>query len=165
MPGKIGKLEKFANSCSSWLNWVAGIALVGMLALIVADIIGAKLFKWPIPGGIEMVGFLVVVVITFAISQTQILHGHIEVEFLVSRLPETAQRAISGIVYSLGMVLFALLAWQSYGFGHILQMSGEVSMTQGIPFYPFVYSMAFCCIVVFLVLLMQCIMIMTKVQK
>jgi TRAP-type C4-dicarboxylate transport system permease small subunit len=165
MPGKIDKLEKFANSCSSWLNWVAGVALVGMLALIAADIIGAKLFKWPIPGGIEMVGFLGVVVVAFAIAQTQILHGHIEVEFLVTRLPETAQRAISGIVYSLGMVLFALLAWQSYDFGHILQISGEVSMTQGIPFYPVVYGIAICCIAVFLVLLVQFIRAVTKTKK
>ena len=165
MPGKVDKLEKFANSFSSGLNWIAGIALVGMLALIVADIIGAKLFKWPIPGGIEMVGFLGVVVIAFAISQTQILHGHIEVEFLVSRLPETAQRAISGIVYSLGMVLFALLTWQSYDFGHILQMSGEVSMTQGIPFYPVVYGIALCSIVVFLVLLVQFIRAVTKTKR
>jgi hypothetical protein len=48
-----------------------------------------------------------------------------------------------------------VLAWKSYDFGHILQVSGEVSMTQGIPFYPFIYGIAFCCISVFLVLLAQ----------
>ncbi len=164
MLSKIDRFEKLVNSFSSWLNWVAGFALVVMLVLIVADIIGAKLFKWPIPGGIEMVGFFGVLVVAFAIAQTQILHGHIEVEFLLARFPVTAQKVISGIIYSLGMVLFALLGWQSYEFGHILQVSGEVSMTQGIPFYPFVYSIAFCCIAVFLVLLIQCIRAVTRVS-
>ena len=129
--------------------------MAAMLILIVADIIAAKLFKWPIPGGIEIVGFLGVIVIAFSIAQTQVLRGHIEVELLVTRLPKTAQRVITTIVYSFGMVLFAVLAWKSYDFGHILQVSGEVSMTQGIPFYPFVYGIALCCISVFLVLLVQ----------
>lgn len=128
---------------------------MAMLVLVVADIIAAKSFRWPIPGGIEMVGFLGVVVIAFSIAETQLLHGHIEVEFLVARLPKTAQKAIGSIVYSFGMILFAVLAWKSYHFGQVLQASGEVSMTQEIPFYPFVYGMAFCCLSVFLVLLVQ----------
>jgi TRAP-type C4-dicarboxylate transport system permease small subunit len=165
MLGKIDKFEKFVNSLSNWLNWVAGAALVAMLALIVADIIGAKLFKWPIPGGIEMVGFLGVVVIAFAIAQTQTIHGHIEVEFLVTRLPQTARKVVAAIIYCLGMALFALLAWRSYDFGRVLQVSGEVSMTQRIPFYSFVYSIAFCCIVVFLMLLVQCLREVTKGKK
>ena len=165
MSGKIDKFERFVNSLSNWLNWVAGAALVTMLALIVADIIGAKVFKWPIPGGIEMVGFLGVLVIAFAIAHTQILRGHIEVEFLVMRLPQTAQRAIAGTVYLLGMALFALLAWRSYDFARMLQVKGEVSMTQEIPFYPLVYGIALCSISVFLVLLVQCIRAVTKMKR
>jgi len=155
MSGKIDGLEKFAYTFSNWLNRVAGVGMVAMLVLIVADIIAAKAFKWPIPGGIEMVGFLGAIVIAFSIAQTQVLRGHIEVELLVTRLPKPAQKVIASIVYSFGMALFAVLAWKSYDFGHILQTSGEVSMTQGIPFYPFVYGIAFCCISVFLVLLVQ----------
>jgi len=165
MSGKMDSFEKFVSSLSKWLNWVAGIALVAMLALIIADIIGAKLFKWPIPGGIEVVGFLGVIVIAFAIAQTQIIRGHIEVEFLVTRLSQTTQKVIAAIIYASGMVLFALLAWTSYDFGRTLQTSGEVSMTQGIPFYPFVYSIAFCCVPVFLVLLVQCLREVTKRKK
>jgi len=165
MSSKIDKFERFVHSLSNWLNWVAGAALVVMLALIVADIIGAKLFKWPIPGGIEMVGFLGVVVIAFAIAHTQVMRGHIEVEFLTTRLPKTAQKIVAGFVYLLGMALFALLAWRSYDFAHALQVKGEVSMTQEISFYPFVYGIAFCCISVFLVLLIQFFRAVTQVRQ
>jgi len=161
----IDRLERFVRSLSNWLNWVAGVALVAMLALIVADIIGAKLFKWPIPGGIEMVGFLGVVVIAFAIAHTQVVRGHIEVEFLVTRLPKKAQGILAGLVQFLGMALFGLLAWRSYDFAHTLQVKGEVSMTQEIPFYPFVYGIAICSVAAFLVLLVQYITAVTKVKK
>ena len=161
----MNRFERVINSLSKWLNWVAGVALVLMLIVIVADIIGAKLFKWPIPGGIDIVGLLGVVVIAFAIAQTQVIHGHIEVEFFVMRLPEKARNVIAGIVYSLGMLLFVLLGWQSYDFGHTLQASGEVSMTLGMPVYPFVYGIAFSCIVVFLVLLLQYLKEVLKIGK
>jgi TRAP-type C4-dicarboxylate transport system permease small subunit len=154
MPGKMDRLEKFAYCLSNWLSWIAGAGLVAMLVLVVTDIIAAKSFRWPIPGGIEMVGF--------SIAQTQVLHGHIEVEFLVARLPQTARKAIDSIVYLFGMVLFAVLAWKSYDFGRMLRASGEVSMTQEIPFYPFVYGIAFCSISVFLVLLVQLLRAATK---
>jgi TRAP-type C4-dicarboxylate transport system permease small subunit len=155
MSGKIASFEKFAHTFSNWLNWIAGAGMVAMLGLIVADIIAAKAFKWPIPGGIEMVGFLGVVVIAFSIAHTQVLRGHIEVEFLTTRLPQTAQKVIASIVCFFGMALFALLAWKSFDYGYSLQISGEVSMTQEIPFYPFIYGIALCCISVFLVLLAQ----------
>jgi len=134
MPSKIDSLEKFAGSLSNWLNWIAGAGLVAMSVLVVADIIAAKSFKWPIPGGIEIVGFLGVIVVAFSIAQTQVLHRHIEVAFLVARLPKTPRKAIGSIVYLFGMVLFVVLAWKSYDFGRMLQASGEVSMTQEIPF-------------------------------
>ena len=113
----------------------------------------------------DIVGLLGVVVIAFAIAQTQVVHGHIEVEFYVIRIPEKSRSVIAGIIYSLGMLLFALLSWQSYDFGHKLQVSGEVSMTLGIPLYPFVYGIAFSCIVVFLVLLLQYLKEVLKIGK
>jgi TRAP-type C4-dicarboxylate transport system permease small subunit len=165
MSSKLDKFERFVNSLSTWLNWVAGVALVLMLAVIVVDIIGAKLFKWPLPGGVDIVGLLGVVVIAFAIAQTQVLHGHIEVSFFEERIPEKVRNVIEVIIYCLGMLLFAVLAWRSFDYGYTLQAKGEVSMTQGIPIYPFVYGMAFCYIFVFLVLLLQCIRVAYRIMK
>ncbi len=162
MSGRIVGLEKFASTLGSSLNRVAGAGMVAMLALIVADIISAKAFKWPIPGGIELVGFLGVVIIAFSIAHTQVLHGHIEVEFLTTRLSKKAQKVIACITYLFGMVLFAVLAWSSFNYAHSLQVGGEVSMTQEIPFYPFIYAMAFCSISVFLVLLVQLLRTIVK---
>lgn len=159
----IERLERFTNAFSKWLNWVAGVGLVTMLGLIIADVIGIKLFNNPIPGAIEIVAFLGVVVTAFAIAYTNILRGHIQVEFFVMRLNTRVQAIIVSFVSLLGIILFALLAWRCYEFGRVLQITGEVSMTQGIPFYPFVYAMAFCCIPVCLVQLVSLIKSVLKV--
>ena len=165
MLGKIERLEKFTHSSSYWVNWVAGVGLVAMLGLIVADIIGIKFFKHPIPGAIEMVAFLAVVVTAFAIAYTQVAKGHIQVEFFVIRMPKRAQAGVTALVSLLGVALFVLLAWQSYEFGRTLQVTGEVSMTQRIPFYPFVYAIAFCCLPICLVLLVEFLKSVTKAVK
>jgi TRAP-type C4-dicarboxylate transport system permease small subunit len=161
----IDRIEGFSNTVSRWLNWVAGIGLVGMLGLIVADVIGIKIFSNPIPGAIEIVAFLGVVVTAFAIAYTHILRGHIKVEFLVIHLPARVQAILAAFVFVLGIILFALLAWRSYEYGRVLQSTGEVSMTQGIPFYPFVYALAFCCIPVCLVLLVELLKSVLKAVK
>jgi TRAP-type C4-dicarboxylate transport system permease small subunit len=136
-----------------------------MLGLTVADIIGIKLFRHPVPGAIELVAFLGVVVTAFAIAFTQVRRGHIQVEFFVMRLPEHARAGVIALVSLLGIALFALLAWQSFEFGQSLQASGEVSMTQRIPFYPFVYALTFCCIPICLVLLADFLKSVTKAVK
>jgi TRAP-type C4-dicarboxylate transport system permease small subunit len=162
MSGKIERLERFIDSFSNWLNWVAGVGLLGILGLTIADIFGIKLaqagvpFFRPIPGGIEVVAFLGVVVTGFAIAYTQVLRGHIRVEFVVMRLPPRAQAAVAAFIWFLSFALFVLLAWQSVEYGLSLQAKGTVSMTQRIPFYPFVHAVAFCCIPVCLALALEC---------
>ncbi|MGD9118404.1 MAG: TRAP transporter small permease [Dehalococcoidia bacterium] len=162
MSGKIERLERFVDSLSNWFNWVAGAGLVGILVLTVADIFGIKLaqagvpFFRPIPGGIEVVAFLGVVVTGFAIAYTQVLRGHIRVEFVVMRLPPRVQAGLTAFIWLLSFILFALLAWQSVEYGLSLQEKGTVSMTQGIPFYPFVHAIALCCIPVCLAVALEC---------
>ena len=149
------KFEVVTRALSRWLNYCAGAALVLMLVLVIIDVISAKVFRNPVPGGIELVAFLGVVVIGFAIAETQVTRGHIEVEFLVSRLPKVGRRVVASIIYPLSILLFGLIAWRSLDFGYSLQSSGEVSMTQRLPFYPLLYGIALSAIVVCLVLIMQ----------
>lgn len=166
MSGRIDRWEKVAQSLSKWVSWVGGVALVVMLTLTVADIIGNKFFKAPVPGAIEIVAFLSVVVTAFAIAYTYVLRGHIRVEFFVTKMPERLQAAIAAFVSLLGTGLFVVLAWHSVIYGHILQTTGEVSMTQRIPFYPFVYAIAFCCIPLCLLLVIEFLKsVMKAVQK
>ncbi|MDD4230756.1 MAG: TRAP transporter small permease [Dehalococcoidales bacterium] len=151
------QLKKISGWLNQGFNWVAGAGLVIMLALTVADVIAIKIFSSPIPGAIELVSFLGVVVVAFALGYTQQLKGHIQVEFFVTRLPEKIRDIFGVLVSLIGITLFALLAWRSFEYARVLQLAGEVSMTQRIPFYPFVYAIGVCCIPVCLQLLIELI--------
>jgi TRAP-type C4-dicarboxylate transport system permease small subunit len=157
--------RKITGLINKGFNHVAGAGLVAMLGLTVADVISVKLFSRPIPGAIEFVSFLSVVVIAFAIAYTQQLKGHIQVEFFVRRLAWRPANIVGAAVSFLGIALFALLAWRSFEYGRILQLSGEVSMTERIPFYPFVYAIAFCCVPVCLQLALELTVFIRRLVK
>lgn len=155
MSDRVDRFEKAANSVSRWFGYIAEAGMVAMLAVIIADVIGIKIFSNPVPGGIEIVAFLGVVVTAFAIAFTHVNGGHIRIEFLTERLKPRSKAALSAFVWFLSLVLFVLLAWRSYDFALVLQRTKEVSMTQRIPFFPFVYAIALCCVPVCMVLLAQ----------
>ncbi len=163
--GVIGRIEKYTHLVSKWLYWIAGAGLIAMLVLVVADIIGIKALAHPIPGGIEVTAFLGVVVIGFAIAFVQVLHGHIQVDFIIMKLPPRAKAAIDAVMTFFGIVFFIILAWRSWDYGNIMHKTGEVSMTQKIPFYPFIYGLAFCYLITFLVLVVEFSKAIMKVGK
>jgi TRAP-type C4-dicarboxylate transport system permease small subunit len=163
--GVIKNVEKYTNKVSQWLYWIAGAGLVAMLALVVADIVGIKALAHPIPGGIEITAFLGVVVIGFAIAFVQVLHGHIQVDFIVLKLPERTRTIIEAITTFLGIAFFAILAWRTLDYARSMQLSGEVSMTQKIPVYPFIYGLAVCYLATFFVLLVEFSKAIMKVGK
>ena len=157
-------LERIARGLSRRFNWIAGGTMVAMRLLICANVI-SRYFGYPISGTFEGVGFLCVVVIAFALARTQILRGHISVEFFMLRLPPRAQAVINSITHFLCVVFFSLLAWQSVVFGTSLLFSGEVSPTEKIPFYPFVYGIALACVPACLVFLIEFLTAVRKLVK
>lgn len=146
--------DRIIRKLSRWLSWVAVVALVAIMFLTSADVT-LRFFGRPIPGTFEVVGFLGAVVISFALAYTQILQGHVAVEVVVSRLSQRKQAVIDSITFLLSIGIFSLIAWQSVVFATDLWLAGEVSPTEQIPFYPFVYGVGFGSAVLSLVLLLN----------
>ncbi len=151
----LGILEK-ADRCIALLTKIlfaiAGIGLVAMLVLIVADVVGIKVLSHPVPGGIEIVSFLAVIAVAFAVGYTQVLRGHVAVDFIVDQFPRRVKLAIDVLMTFFSVCLFGLMSYYSVKYAAKLSATSEVSMTQKIPFYPFVYAMAGCFMVTFLTL-------------
>ena len=153
--GTLSTLDRYIVVLSRLLFSIAGLGLVGMLVLVVADIIGIKIFSSPVPGGIEIVSFLAVVAIGFAVPHTQVLHGNVAVDFVIEKAPPRPKTVIDVFTTFLSVCLMVLLSYYSFKYAGKLRTTGEVSMTQKIPFYPFVYGLAFCFVVTTLVLIGQ----------
>ncbi|MDD4873977.1 MAG: TRAP transporter small permease [Dehalococcoidales bacterium] len=161
--GIIDHLDKWAKLFSKWISWIAGAGVVSMLVLTVSDIIGIKIFNSPVPGSIELVAFLGVVITAFGLAYTQSQHSNIQVEFFVTRLPKRIRAGVNAFILLLCIILFTLLSWQSVKYGLVLQQTGEVSMTSRIPFYPFIYATAFCCVPLCFVLIIEFLKSIMKV--
>ena len=140
----IDRLEKWTSRAAEIFNWVSAAAVTGMMLLTCMDIV-LRLFRRPIPGTYEVVGFLGAVFAAFALGYTSTHRGHIAVDFLVQKLPPRAQTMVDGVNALICAVLFGLLARQSMRYAADLQSFGEVSMTLQMPVYPFVYGIAAGC--------------------
>jgi TRAP-type C4-dicarboxylate transport system permease small subunit len=159
------RLDRYVALSTRALFWIAGAGLVGMLVIIVADVVGIKMFSHPVPGGTEIVTFMSVVAIAFAVPYTQVMRGHVAVDFIVEKFPRRAKLIIDVITVFFGVCLFAALAWYSFKYATKLRSTGEVSMTQKIPYYPFVYGMAVCFLAMFLVVVGDLVKSIAKAAK
>jgi TRAP-type C4-dicarboxylate transport system permease small subunit len=151
----VNQLDEGTTSFSRSLEWVGVIGILLMFLVNFIDVIGAKFFLWPLPGSVELISFSQIVAVAPAIAFALILGRHIRVEFIIDRFPKRVRAAISSISSFLSMILFVLILWQSYLYGLSLRESGEIGSTSYIPFYPFAYLIAFCCIPVCLAFLIE----------
>lgn len=69
-----------------WLNLAAGLVILGVMLLSVANILGRKLLNWPIPGFIDWMVTAVPVMAFLGIAYCQRLGGHIRMDILIGRL-------------------------------------------------------------------------------
>ena len=145
------RIEQWVTKVADVFNWVAAAAVAGMMLLTCMDII-LRLFRHPIPGTYEMVGFLGAVFAAFSLGYTSVNRGHIAVDFLVQKLPPRGQSLVDGVNALVCAVFFGFLAWQSGVYAGDLKHHGEVSMTLQMPVYPFVYGIAAGCFLLTLVL-------------
>jgi TRAP-type C4-dicarboxylate transport system permease small subunit len=148
------RIEKITADLSEKMNWLAAATLVFMMLLTVADVFG-RLFKAPIPGTYEIVGFTGASVIAFALPYTSVMKGHIAVEILVQGLPWLARVVINAANALVSMALFGVISWQCVRFAQGIKASGEVSLTLQVPLYPFVYGISAGCALLSLVLLVE----------
>ncbi len=142
--------EKFSNWLASRAYWVAGGAIVVMMLLTCADVI-LRFFRMPIPGTYELVCFMGAIAVAFAMAHTSNQKGHVAVSLVIRLLPNRVQGAIEIITNIFVLILFVLIAWQSVVYGDSLRVTREVSVTLKLPFYPFIYGIAFSAAVVCLV--------------
>ena len=148
----MNSFERISQGLAKKLYWVAGTAIVAMMLLTCADVV-LRYLRRPIPGTYELVCFLGAAAVAFAMAYTSVEKGHVSVRFVVDLFPHKIQGLIDSITSGFGLFLFALIAWQSATYANELRLSGEVSLTLEMPFYPFVYGISFSAAAVCFILL------------
>lgn len=133
----ISNLNKFISQYNTVVASIAGISLVLMMSLIVFNAI-IRLFTSPVPGTVEIVGWLAAITGIFALGYAQLYKAHVYIDLLIIKLPGLLYKIIHTLMNIISIVFFSLAAWNLVMYGLSLSRQGVLSETLEIPFYPIV---------------------------
>jgi TRAP-type C4-dicarboxylate transport system permease small subunit len=103
----------------------------------------------------DFTSLLGLVVIAFAVAQTQLLGRHITINFLTIRLPKRLRIIIRSISTLLCILFFAVIIWRAFMNARDMHILGDASLTVKIPLWPFGYGLAIAFVPMLLILLIK----------
>jgi TRAP-type C4-dicarboxylate transport system permease small subunit len=156
--------DRIVRWLSKFCDQIAQVGLFAMFLLIAINILLRKLWK-PIFGTYDYACFLSAIVVAFAMAHCAVQKGHTQVDLFVARFSQRAQGVIGSITGILSLGLFSLITWQCIALANDIRRAGEVSMTSLLPFYPYIYAVAFGCALLSLVILVDFIKSLVKAVK
>jgi TRAP-type C4-dicarboxylate transport system permease small subunit len=140
--GKMKALQHYLDKISSWFSGLALTALTLMLIIVATDIVGSKVFAMPVPGAMDLVSLLGVLVVGFSMPQSYQKGRHIKIEFVTNLMPLGLRKVVRILSLMLCQVFFALIVWRMFLYAHDLWVHGEKSLTVKISVFPFVYALS-----------------------
>lgn len=137
----------------SALGVVAGVAVVAMIAVTCADVVGRWLFNRPLKGAYDIVELLGAITIAGGLPYTTACKGHVAIEFFWQRLPRRGRIVVDTLARSITISMFSFLTWRFIVYGAELRASGQGTATLGWPVFWLAWWMALCTGVMVLVIL------------
>ena len=131
---------------------IAGVGIITTMLVTCLDVV-LRIFRSPLIGAYDIVKIAGTITIAAAMPYTTAVNGHVSIEYFSLKLPPKSRVVVNSLVRTLGIALFAFLAWQSINYGTSLEKSGQVTSTLQLPVYWVPYVLAFSCAVVVLVIL------------
>ncbi|WP_428911554.1 TRAP transporter small permease [Niallia sp. Krafla_26] len=105
-------LERFQQKAEKTLMFLSGFIILFLMFLITIDVTMRKLGN-PLPGSVELVQILTVSIVFLGVAYVQKVKGHIFIEVATDKLPNKAKQGLDFIGYLIGLVICAIVTWQS----------------------------------------------------
>lgn len=161
----IALLERFRRLACNALAAVAGLAVLAMVALACANIIGRTFLSSPIGGTYELMGFFGAVAAAFALGYSQLAKGHVAVTILDEHLPRRLRRLLDALGAAIGGAFFAVAGVEVVDFGNFMVATGELSETLRLPYYWFVWGVGGGCLLMAFVLFVDMLASLRKTPE
>jgi TRAP-type C4-dicarboxylate transport system permease small subunit len=143
---------------SRLLDRIAGLFLFAVMSLVVVHVFMNGLFKKPILGIYEYVGFLTASAIGLSLAHCAIQDGHIAIELVFEKLSAKTRLIVEIAMGTAALIFFGIATWQIGKYAYSMVVSGEKSPTTMTPVYPFIFIVAFG-------VLMLCLAVATKLME
>jgi TRAP-type C4-dicarboxylate transport system permease small subunit len=118
---------------------VAGTALIGVMLLIGADIVG-RIFGCPVPGTYEIVSIAGGLIIGLALPATSRAKAHVSTDLLMEKLSGRTRLFLIVVTRLIGIMIFLLAGYGMVMMGIRLKTSGEATAVLALPFYYVAYA-------------------------
>jgi TRAP-type transport system small permease protein len=151
------KFVKSLHSVNTGLIIVSCVALVLLMLLSSADVIGRYVLNRTITGTIEISELIMVPLVFLGLGYCTLKNGHLRVDFLTARLSVKNQRILDRITSVVSLVIIALIGWQ-LGLWAINEFSSQtptLSLLLGIKLAPFILVSAIGVLFLFLEMLIR----------
>ena len=125
---------------------VGGFAVVGMIAVTVADVVGRQI-GLPVKGAYDLVRVLGAIAMGCALPITKAVKGHIAIEYFFQKMGRRGRAVTDTAMRLVLLALFGLLAWQFTLQGLQFRDSGEVTATLHMPMFWVPWLVAMACLV------------------
>lgn len=135
-----------------------------MMLIIVFNSIG-RIMDYPIYGTEDYVSLLSIILVSFTIAYCAMQERHIKIDLVVSRFPPRIQGIIGSITNILSLGLFLIVSWQCVVLAMRMMQTGDRSMSASIILYPFLFVVAFGCLLLSLVIMVDLGKSLTKAVK
>lgn len=140
---------------------IAGFFLLAMIVISCGNIF-LRIVWMPIKGAYELLGFFSALVAGMALGNAQMAKAHTSVDILISRFPAWLRRIMDIINHSLCCIFFLFAGWQVLNLANRLRISGELTETLRIVYYPFTYGVGVGCFLLALVMFVEFLTLFDK---
>jgi tripartite ATP-independent transporter DctM subunit len=130
-------LSRFLKPASNLSIASGAIALIGGMLLIVVDVILRATLHINIPGAIELVKVLLVIIFFSGMAYTQMLKDHVRVDVLVNKFSPTTRAAITASADLVALGIISIISWQSVVQGQYEWTTGSTTGLLEVPLWPF----------------------------
>lgn len=127
------------------LEIVSGVLLVSLMAVTGIDVIGRYLLNKPLTGAFELTEMMLSALVFSALPLVSRSGGHVEVDLLTTKLPNSVQQILNKAVSLLCALVLVFFAWRLWELGSQQWHDGARSESLHVPYVVFAWFGAICC--------------------
>ncbi len=132
-----GALKNSVEPMSQWSAAASVVAVIASVLLVVTEVTLRSLLKVTLPGTIEVISFLLIIIFFGAMPYCEINKKNIRVDILVNSFSPTARlvTTLCGNLIALGII--SIISWQSVEQGMFSLNTGLITGMLRVPIWPF----------------------------
>ena len=137
------------------LKVVMALFLFAMMAITFVDVLGRYLFSAPVPGGFEIVQYLMALVVFASLPLTTAADSHLSVSLFAGSARGVAAVVLRIFVRLISTIALGMIAWRMAVQALLLGRSQQISGYLQLPLAPIAWAMAALAALAFIVMLVK----------